>query len=109
VSRTVKEFTLALKGNTIARPTVAVMMALDQSASMDDPAGTTGARRVEVLREAASHFVDVVQPNNCVGIVRFDTDGLLPMACATASTSMPSRTSEWTPSSNSQAFNPVRP
>jgi hypothetical protein len=50
------------------------MMALDQSGSMDDPAGTTGAHRIEILREAASHFVDVVQPNNGVGIVRFDTN-----------------------------------
>lgn len=69
-----QEFTLTLKGNTIARPTVAVMMALDQSGSMDDPAGTSGALRIQVLREAASHFVDVLQPNNGVGLVRFDTD-----------------------------------
>ncbi len=67
-------FSFTLKGNTIARPTVAVMMALDQSGSMDDPAGTSGARRIQVLREAASHFVEVVQPNNGVGLVRFDTD-----------------------------------
>lgn len=67
-------FTFTLKGNTIARPTVAVMLALDQSGSMDDPAGTSGAPRIEVLREAASHFVDVIQPNNGVGLVRFDTD-----------------------------------
>jgi len=67
-------FTFALKGNTIARPTVAVMLGLDQSGSMDDPAGTSGARRIDVLREAASHFVEVIQPNNGVGLVRFDTD-----------------------------------
>lgn len=67
-------FTFTLRGNTIARPTVAVMLALDQSGSMDDFAGTTGARRIQVLREAASQFVDVIQPNNGVGLVRFDTD-----------------------------------
>jgi hypothetical protein len=67
-------FTFTLRGNTIARPTVAVMLALDQSGSMDDPAGTSGARRIQVLREAASHFVDVIQPNNGVGLVRFDSD-----------------------------------
>ena len=67
-------FTFTLRGNTIARPTVAVMMALDQSGSMDDFAGTSGARRIQVLREAASHFVEVIQPNNGVGLVRFDTD-----------------------------------
>jgi hypothetical protein len=69
-----QDFTFTLKGNTIARPTVAVMMALDQSGSMDDPAGTSGALRIQVLREAAAHFVEVIQPNNGVGLVRFDTD-----------------------------------
>ena len=69
-----EEFTFALRGNTIARPTVAVMLALDQSGSMDDPAGTTGAKRISVLREAAANFTEVIQPGNGMGIVRFDTD-----------------------------------
>jgi hypothetical protein len=41
---------------------------------MNDPAGTVGATRIEVLREAATRFVQVVQANNGVGIVRFDHD-----------------------------------
>ncbi len=69
-----QNFTFTLRGNTIARPSVAVMLALDQSGSMDDPAGTSGARRIQVLREAAANFVDVIQPNNGVGLVRFDSD-----------------------------------
>jgi hypothetical protein len=69
-----KDYPFTLKGNSINRPKVAVMLALDQSGSMDDPAGTTGARRIEVLRDAASKFVDLIQPNNGVGLIRFDTD-----------------------------------
>jgi len=69
-----REWTLSITANTIARPTVAVCLSLDQSNSMNFPAGTLGATRIQVLREAASRFVEVVQPNNGVGIVRFDHD-----------------------------------
>jgi Common central domain of tyrosinase len=72
-NETGQDFVFTLNGNTIARPTVAVMLTLDQSGSMDDPAGNTGVKRVEVLRSAASTFVDVIQANNGVGLVRFDT------------------------------------
>ncbi len=68
------EFPFTLRANTIRRPTAAIVLSLDQSGSMDDPAGTSGARRIEVLREAASRFVEVIQPNNGVGLVRFDHD-----------------------------------
>jgi Subtilase family/von Willebrand factor type A domain len=64
---------VALSANTIARPTVAVALVLDQSGSMDWDAGD-GRKRVEVLREAAQTFVDVLQPDNGIGIVRFDHD-----------------------------------
>jgi hypothetical protein len=68
-----QDYVFTLQANTIPRQTVAVMLALDQSGSMDDPAGTLGAKRIDVLREAGSQFVEVVQPNNGVGVVRFDT------------------------------------
>ncbi|MFE6869765.1 tyrosinase family protein [Kitasatospora sp. NPDC057692] len=68
-----QDFPFTLKGNSIARPTVAVMLALDQSGSMDDPAGT-GATRVQVLREAAGRFAQLVQEANGIGLIRFDTD-----------------------------------
>jgi von Willebrand factor type A domain len=48
------------------------MLVLDQSGSMDDQAGT-GVTRIQALREAAELFVDVIQPGNGVGLVRFDT------------------------------------
>ncbi len=68
-----QEFVFTLTGNTIARPTVAVLLTLDQSGSMDDPAGNTGAKRIDVLHESALRFVELIQAHNGVGIVRFDT------------------------------------
>jgi hypothetical protein len=67
------DFIFTLTGNTIARPTVATMLVLDQSGSMNDPAGSTGVQRIQALRDAASLFVDVIQPGNGIGLVRFDT------------------------------------
>jgi hypothetical protein len=70
-----KEFTFTLSGNSIPRPTVAVALALDQSGSMDEQAGTGGTtKRIEVLRESASRFVELIQANNGIGIIRFDSD-----------------------------------
>lgn len=69
-----QDFVFTLKGNSIARPTVAVMLALDQSGSMDDPAGSLGAKRIDVLKEAAGRFAQVIQENNGIGLIRFDTD-----------------------------------
>ncbi len=67
-----KEFTFVLKANAISRPKVAVMMALDQSGSMSWPAGTTGATRMEVLKDAARKFMELIQQDNGVGLIRFD-------------------------------------
>jgi hypothetical protein len=67
-----KEFTFVLKANSISRPTVAVMMALDQSGSMNWAAGTSGATRLEVLKDAGRKFMELIQQDNGVGLVRFD-------------------------------------
>jgi hypothetical protein len=69
-----QEFTFTLKANAIAKPTVAVMLALDQSGSMNDPAGTSGDIRVNILKEAAIRFMEVIPANDGVGLIRFDTD-----------------------------------
>jgi Common central domain of tyrosinase len=69
-----EDFSVTLKANSIDRPKVAVVLSLDQSASMDWPAGTTGATRMQLLKEAADHFVGLVQAGNGVGLVRFDHD-----------------------------------
>ncbi len=68
-----EEWDVPLSANTVARPKTAVVLVLDQSGSMDWDAGD-GRKREEVLREAAHNFVDVIQPENGIGIVRFDHD-----------------------------------
>ena len=69
-----EEWDVAIHANTRARPSVAIMLSLDQSGSMDDPAGDLGAKRIEVLREAALRFVELIPAGNAVGLVRFDHD-----------------------------------
>jgi len=70
------QYTIPLVANTIKRPTVAVMLILDQSGSMGLPAGT-GTKRIDVLHDAASRFVELAQSNNGVGLVRFDDKAYL--------------------------------
>ena len=69
-----EEFAFVLKANAISRPTVAVMLALDQSGSMDWAAGTAGATRLEVLKDAARKFMELIQTDNGVGLIRFDNN-----------------------------------
>ena len=69
-----KEFTFIVKATAIERPTVGIMMALDQSWSMSWAAGTSGATRLEVLKDAARKFMELIQPGNGVGLIRFDHD-----------------------------------
>lgn len=72
------EFQFELIANTIHRPTVAVQLALDQSGSMSWPAGATGVTRLQVLKDAATLFADLMQRNNGIGIIRFDQDAYAP-------------------------------
>ena len=71
-TETNQDFVFSIHGNTIDRPTVAVELVLDQSGSMNDPAGTMGALRIDVLKSAAGVFADVIQGGNAAGLVRFD-------------------------------------
>lgn len=73
-----QEFQFELRANTIHRPTVAVQLALDQSGSMGWQAGTSGATRLQVLKDAASVFANLIQKNNGIGIIRFDQDAYPP-------------------------------
>ncbi|MFI6645425.1 S8 family serine peptidase [Streptomyces sp. NPDC050504] len=76
--QTGERWTVSLSGNTIARPTAAVVMVLDKSGSMDWDAGD-GRTRVEVLRESAQALVDVLRPDTGVGVVSFDQDASVVM------------------------------
>ncbi|KAL2350231.1 hypothetical protein BJ546DRAFT_955641 [Cryomyces antarcticus] len=67
------DFTFNLAALSIQRPVAAVVLALDQSGSMDEAAGSTGLKRVEALRYSAKTFVEVIQAGNAIGLVNFDT------------------------------------
>lgn len=70
-----EDFVVPISANTIARPTVATMLVLDQSGSMDWTAGIDATtKRIDVLHRAAGAFVQLVQryPGDAVGMVSFD-------------------------------------
>jgi hypothetical protein len=73
-----QEFLFELRATTIERPTVAVQFALDQSGSMAWDAGTSGAKRLQVLKDAAELFASLIQKDNGIGIIRFDHDAYAP-------------------------------
>lgn len=73
-----QDFSFELRANTIHRLTVAVQLSLDQSGSMAWDAGTSGATRLQVLKDAATLFANLIQKNNGIGIVRFDQDAYPP-------------------------------
>ncbi len=77
-AETNQDFPFTIHGNTIARPSVAVELVLDQSGSMDLDAGTLGQTRMAVLKSAAGVFADVIQGGNAAGLVRFDTQAYGP-------------------------------
>jgi hypothetical protein len=86
-AETNQDFVIPITANTIARPTVAVMLVLDRSGSMDWLAGIDGStKRIDVLHQAASQFVQLAQDSSrvgdAVGMVSFD-HGAYPGAAVT--------------------------
>jgi hypothetical protein len=76
-TETNQDFVIPIAANTIARPTVAVMLVLDQSGSMDWLAGIDPiTKRIDVLHRAATQFVQLAQDSSrvgdAVGMVSFD-------------------------------------
>ena len=72
-----QDFVIPIAANTISRPTVAVMLVLDQSGSMDWLAGIDQTtKRMDVLHQAAAQFVQLAQDSSrqgdAVGMVSFD-------------------------------------
>lgn len=67
-----ESWVIDLIANTIARPKAAVSFILDRSGSMDDDAGD-GITKVEKLRDAADVFISVMQANDGIGLVRFNS------------------------------------
>lgn len=73
-----ESFEFILRANIIEKPTVAVCLALDQSGSMNDPAGTSGLLRIDLLKDAASKFVEIIDPGHGIGVIRFDHNAYAP-------------------------------
>jgi IgA Peptidase M64 len=68
-----ESFTFLITGNTVAAVNVGVLLCLDQSASMIEDA-TGGGSKGEALQQAAEVFVDVIHPEEGIGVLTFDTD-----------------------------------
>jgi len=71
-------FNFELVADTIERPTVAIELVLDQSGSMNDPAGTSGLNRLTVLKDAATLFANIIPKDSGIGLIRFDDDAYAP-------------------------------
>jgi hypothetical protein len=75
LNETGEEWVIPISANTIARPNVATVLVLDQSASMQWASGLSGfPARNDILKFAAPVFVNLLQENNGIGIVAFDHD-----------------------------------
>jgi hypothetical protein len=70
-------FTVAIEANVIQKPTVGSVLVLDRSGSMDAPSGVGTLTRMEVLRNSAPLFVHLLDDDDGIGTVRFDTDASL--------------------------------
>lgn len=70
-AQTLQQWTINIVANTIARPRAAIALVLDRSGSMNDDAGD-GITKVQKLREAANVFISIMQPDDGIGLVRFN-------------------------------------
>lgn len=68
------EWTIPIVANTVSWPTVASALVLDRSGSMDWDSGVAGKKRMDVLKDAAPVFVQLMPDADAVGVVRFDHD-----------------------------------
>jgi len=70
-----EQWVVPISANTIARPTVACVLALDQSNSMNWASGLPDfPTRNDVLKFSAPMFVYVLQEHNGIGVIDFDHD-----------------------------------
>ncbi|WP_440454327.1 tyrosinase family protein [Psychrobacter sp. ASPA161_9] len=71
--QTGQTWSIDLSANTIAKPTVATVLVLDKSGSMAWGAGD-GRSRIEVLKDSAPVFVELLGDEDGIGVVYFDND-----------------------------------
>lgn len=82
--QTAQQWTIPITANAVAKPTVASMLVLDKSGSMDFPSGIPGKRRIDVLHDSAPTFVELLGNQDGVGVVAFDQDASLSTPVAQA-------------------------
>ncbi|MGM8909244.1 tyrosinase family protein [Psychrobacter sp. 1U1] len=81
--QTGQAWSLSLSATTIPKPTVATVLVLDKSGSMAWDAGD-GRLRIEVLKDSAPVFVDLLGDEDSIGVVYFDNDATLGTSIAVA-------------------------
>ncbi len=67
-------FVIPIESTVITKPTVGASLVLDRSGSMDAMSGVGTLKRIDVLRNAAPLFVQLLDPADGVGVVQFDSD-----------------------------------
>jgi murein tripeptide amidase MpaA len=75
---------IPISANTIPQPTVASVLVLDKSGSMDWASGIPGQKRIDILHAAAPSFPLLLPDNHGIGVVSFDQDAHPVMPVTTA-------------------------
>ncbi len=78
-TETGETFPVSISANTIERPKTALVLALDRSGSMDDPAGD-GRLKIQLVKDSAAVVPLLAHEETGLGAVRWDTDADLPGA-----------------------------
>ena len=74
--QTKKKWKIPIIATTIVKPKVATALILDRSGSMKNDAGLgNGQKRIDVLRQAASVYVDLMNSDDGIGIASFSDNG----------------------------------
>jgi hypothetical protein len=76
VPETGDTFKIPIEASVIARPTVASALVLDRSGGMSFPSGVPGQNRLAILKGAVPLYVHLLDDDDGVCIVRFDTDAV---------------------------------
>lgn len=81
---TAEQWTIPITAQTIAKPKAAGILVLDKSGSMAWDSGIPSLRRLDVLKWAAPHYVNLMDDDDGIGIVAFDHDAYPVMGVTTA-------------------------
>ncbi len=76
IGETGEVFDVPITATVVPNPSVGTSLVLDTSGSMSAPSGLSGKDRMDVLHDAAPLFVTLLDTDDGVGVVRFDTDAV---------------------------------